>query len=145
MWPRTFNLFANVRPCCSIEGYPTAYKDVNLVTIRENTEGEYSGIEHMVCTTISVINYSIIITRSWMVNLALLSTMTDVQSLWELVLSLSWRFRFDRYLSLAYYASDRLKGNGNIFNIFSLERTTVYRVSKKKRYGNSTGCCASQT
>ena len=46
---RTFNLFANVRPCCSIEGYPTAYKDVNLVTIRENTEGEYSGIEHMVC------------------------------------------------------------------------------------------------
>jgi isocitrate/isopropylmalate dehydrogenase len=45
---RTFNLFANVRPCCSIEGYPTAYKDVNLVTIRENTEGEYSGIEHMV-------------------------------------------------------------------------------------------------
>lgn len=51
---RTFNLFANVRPCCSIEGYPTAYKDVNLVTIRENTEGEYSGIEHLVNTTCTV-------------------------------------------------------------------------------------------
>ena len=45
---RIFSLYANVRPCRSIEGYPTAYDDVNLVTIRENTEGEYSGIEHVV-------------------------------------------------------------------------------------------------
>ncbi|CDZ98575.1 isocitrate dehydrogenase [Phaffia rhodozyma] len=43
---RTFNLFANVRPCVSIEGYKTAYDNVNSVLIRENTEGEYSGIEH---------------------------------------------------------------------------------------------------
>lgn len=41
-----FNLYANVRPCRSIEGYETPYKDVDVVTIRENTEGEYSGIEH---------------------------------------------------------------------------------------------------
>lgn len=45
---RIFSLYANVRPCRSIEGYPTAYNDVDLVTIRENTEGEYSGIEHVV-------------------------------------------------------------------------------------------------
>jgi len=45
---RTFNLFANVRPCVSIKGYKTAYDDVNTVLIRENTEGEYSGIEHVV-------------------------------------------------------------------------------------------------
>lgn len=45
---KTFDLFANVRPCVSIEGYQTLYTDVNLVTIRENTEGEYSGIEHVV-------------------------------------------------------------------------------------------------
>lgn len=45
---RVFNLYANVRPCVSLEGYETGYKDVNLVTIRENTEGEYSGIEHEV-------------------------------------------------------------------------------------------------
>ncbi|KAG5220698.1 NAD-dependent isocitrate dehydrogenase [Salix suchowensis] len=43
---RTFNLFANVRPCVSIQGYKTPYDDVNTVLIRENTEGEYSGIEH---------------------------------------------------------------------------------------------------
>lgn len=46
MLRKTFSLYANVRPCVSLEGYPTAYNDVNLVTIRENTEGEYSGIEH---------------------------------------------------------------------------------------------------
>lgn len=46
---KTFDLYANVRPCVSIEGYKTPYNDVNIVTIRENTEGEYSGIEHVVC------------------------------------------------------------------------------------------------
>jgi isocitrate dehydrogenase (NAD+) len=50
---RTFNLFANVRPCVSIQGYKTPYDDVNTVLIRENTEGEYSGIEHEVCVVSS--------------------------------------------------------------------------------------------
>ncbi|XP_069758964.1 isocitrate dehydrogenase [NAD] subunit alpha, mitochondrial isoform X1 [Narcine bancroftii] len=45
---KTFDLYANVRPCVSIEGFKTPYNDVNLVTIRENTEGEYSGIEHVI-------------------------------------------------------------------------------------------------
>ncbi|BGP18812.1 hypothetical protein JCM10213_003467 [Rhodosporidiobolus nylandii] len=45
---RTFNLYANVRPCRSVEGYKTAYDNVDSVIIRENTEGEYSGIEHTV-------------------------------------------------------------------------------------------------
>jgi len=43
---KEFNLYANVRPCKSIEGFKTLYDDVDVVTIRENTEGEYSGIEH---------------------------------------------------------------------------------------------------
>lgn len=45
---RTFSLFANVRPCRSIQGYKTPYTNVDTVLIRENTEGEYSGIEHIV-------------------------------------------------------------------------------------------------
>src|ERR1700730_7511377 len=45
---RTFNLFANVRPCVSIKGFKTPYDNVDSVLIRENTEGEYSGIEHEV-------------------------------------------------------------------------------------------------
>ncbi|KAK9468825.1 hypothetical protein V1512DRAFT_258005 [Lipomyces arxii] len=45
---RTFNLFANLRPCRSVVGYKTPYDNVDTVLIRENTEGEYSGIEHVV-------------------------------------------------------------------------------------------------
>ncbi|KAF9115736.1 NAD-dependent isocitrate dehydrogenase [Mortierella sp. AM989] len=45
---RTFNLYANVRPCKSVVGFKTLYDNVDTVLIRENTEGEYSGIEHEV-------------------------------------------------------------------------------------------------
>ncbi|CAH8313086.1 unnamed protein product [Eruca vesicaria subsp. sativa] len=45
---KELNLYANVRPCYSLPGYKTRYDDVNLITIRENTEGEYSGLEHQV-------------------------------------------------------------------------------------------------
>lgn len=45
---RTFGLFANVRPCKSVVGYKTPYENVDTVLIRENTEGEYSGIEHII-------------------------------------------------------------------------------------------------
>ncbi|EGS21506.1 uncharacterized protein CTHT_0033640 [Thermochaetoides thermophila DSM 1495] len=45
---RTFNLFANLRPCRSVAGCKTPYDNVDTVLIRENTEGEYSGIEHVV-------------------------------------------------------------------------------------------------
>ena len=43
---KEFSLYANVRPCRSLEGFKTLYDNVDVVTIRENTEGEYSGIEH---------------------------------------------------------------------------------------------------
>jgi isocitrate dehydrogenase (NAD+) len=45
---KELDLYANVRPCLSIPGYATPYPNVDLVTIRENTEGEYSGLEHAV-------------------------------------------------------------------------------------------------
>ncbi len=42
-------LYANVRPCLTIEGVKNLkYQNIDLVTIRENTEGEYSGLEHEV-------------------------------------------------------------------------------------------------
>jgi isocitrate/isopropylmalate dehydrogenase len=40
------DLFANVVQCKSIPGVETRHKDVDIVVIRENTEGEYSGLEH---------------------------------------------------------------------------------------------------
>lgn len=45
---KEFNLYANVRPCRSLSGHKTLYDNVDVVTIRENTEGEYSGIEHQI-------------------------------------------------------------------------------------------------
>lgn len=45
---RTFQLYANVRPAKTIVGFPTPYQEVDTVLVRENTEGEYSGIEHEV-------------------------------------------------------------------------------------------------
>ncbi len=43
-----FDLFAAVRPIRSLEGIKTRYDDVDLVVLRENTEGMYSGLEHEV-------------------------------------------------------------------------------------------------
>ncbi|KAI0561634.1 isocitrate dehydrogenase (NAD+) subunit 2 mitochondrial precursor [Gracilaria domingensis] len=45
---KELGLYANVRPCVSMPGVDTLYKDVDVVTVRENTEGEYSGLEHTV-------------------------------------------------------------------------------------------------
>ena len=39
------DLFANVRPCKSLPGLDTPFKEVDLVIFRENTEGLYSGME----------------------------------------------------------------------------------------------------
>lgn len=41
-----FELFANYRPIRNLPGLLTHYPGVDLIIIRENTEGEYVGIEH---------------------------------------------------------------------------------------------------
>ena len=41
-----FELYANVRPCKTTEAIRTRFTDVDLVIIRENTEGLYSGLEY---------------------------------------------------------------------------------------------------
>ena len=45
---RQFELFANFRPIRNLPAVPTRYPGVDLIVIRENTEGLYSGIEHEV-------------------------------------------------------------------------------------------------
>ncbi|HUS28908.1 MAG TPA: isocitrate/isopropylmalate family dehydrogenase [Kofleriaceae bacterium] len=44
---RTFDLYANVRPARSVVS-GGRFDNVNIVLIRENTEGLYSGIEHFI-------------------------------------------------------------------------------------------------
>jgi isocitrate dehydrogenase (NAD+) len=45
---KALTLYANLRPVESLPGVPTCHSDVDLVVVRENTEGLYSGIEHEV-------------------------------------------------------------------------------------------------
>ncbi len=45
---KTLDLYANFRPARSIPGVNSRYSDVDLIVIRENTEGLYSGLEHIV-------------------------------------------------------------------------------------------------
>jgi isocitrate dehydrogenase (NAD+) len=42
------HLYANYRPARSMPGVRTRYQDVDLIVVRENTEGLYSGLEHEV-------------------------------------------------------------------------------------------------
>jgi isocitrate dehydrogenase (NAD+) len=42
------DLFASIRPVQSLPGIDVPYQNVDLVVVRENTEGLYSGLEHVV-------------------------------------------------------------------------------------------------
>jgi isocitrate dehydrogenase (NAD+) len=56
------DLYASVRPVHTLPGVATAFDQVNLVVVRENTEGLYSGLEHVVVP--GVIESLRIITRT---------------------------------------------------------------------------------
>jgi isocitrate dehydrogenase (NAD+) len=45
---KTFDLYANLRPVKNLPGVKARYENVDLIVVRENTEGLYSGIEHEV-------------------------------------------------------------------------------------------------
>ncbi len=45
---QALELYANLRPTLSIPGLAARFEGVDLVVVRENTEGLYSGIEHQV-------------------------------------------------------------------------------------------------
>jgi isocitrate dehydrogenase (NAD+) len=42
---KRLDLYANVRPARSFQGTGSRYNDIDLVVVRENTEGLYSGVE----------------------------------------------------------------------------------------------------
>jgi isocitrate dehydrogenase (NAD+) len=60
---REFDLYANVRPARTFAGLPGRYDHVDLVVVRENTQGEYSGIEHYIDPTRNAAESISIITR----------------------------------------------------------------------------------
>ena len=59
-----FDLYANVRPARTFAGLQAnRYDSVDLIVVRENTQGEYSGIEHFIDPTKSAAESISIITR----------------------------------------------------------------------------------
>jgi isocitrate dehydrogenase (NAD+) len=42
------DIYASLVLCKSVPGVPTRHRDVDFAIVRENTEGEYSGLEHQV-------------------------------------------------------------------------------------------------
>lgn len=44
----SLDLYANVMHCQSLPGVQTRHKNIDIMIIRENTEGEYSNLEHEV-------------------------------------------------------------------------------------------------
>src|SRR5690554_7010980 len=45
---KRFNLYANVRPVKSFKGTQARYENIDIITVRENTEGMYSGLGQVV-------------------------------------------------------------------------------------------------
>src|SRR5947209_9294444 len=60
---KEFDLYANVRPARTFAGVETRYTGIDLVVIRENTQGLYSGVEHYVDEERSAAESISIITR----------------------------------------------------------------------------------
>jgi isocitrate dehydrogenase (NAD+) len=60
---KEFDLYANVRPARSFAGVDTRYTGIDLVVVRENTQGLYSGVEHYIDEERSAAESISIITR----------------------------------------------------------------------------------
>jgi isocitrate dehydrogenase (NAD+) len=61
---KALNLYANLRPARSMEGIPACHDGLDLVIVRENTEGLYAGIEHDVIPDVAAESIRIITRRA---------------------------------------------------------------------------------
>ena len=61
---KEFDLYFNLRPAKSFEGITSLYSNIDMILVRENTEGLYSGLEHYIDTKKSAAEMIGIITRS---------------------------------------------------------------------------------
>ena len=61
---REFDLYFNLRPAKSFDGVRSLYHNLNMIIVRENTEGLYSGLEHYIDSHKSAAEMIGIITRA---------------------------------------------------------------------------------
>lgn len=59
-----YELYANVRPAKSWAGVKTRYDDVDIVIVRENTEGLYAGLEHYLTPKKDIAESLAVVTRT---------------------------------------------------------------------------------
>ncbi|MDD5276857.1 MAG: isocitrate/isopropylmalate dehydrogenase family protein [Methylovulum sp.] len=59
-----YDLYANVRPAKSWPGIKTRYEDVDIVIVRENTEGLYAGLEHYLTPKKDIAESLAVVTRA---------------------------------------------------------------------------------
>ncbi len=60
---KKFSLYANVRPVLSFKGTQARYDNIDIITVRENTEGMYSGLGQTVSEDGATAEATSIITR----------------------------------------------------------------------------------
>jgi isocitrate dehydrogenase (NAD+) len=60
---KKFGLYANVRPVISFKGTQARYENIDIITVRENTEGMYSGLGQKVSEDGETAEATSIITR----------------------------------------------------------------------------------
>lgn len=60
---KKFGLYANVRPVISFKGTQARYENIDIITVRENTEGMYSGLGQKVSDDGETAEATSIITR----------------------------------------------------------------------------------
>ncbi|MGD0961179.1 MAG: isocitrate/isopropylmalate family dehydrogenase [Methylomonas sp.] len=61
---KQYDLYANVRPAKSWRGVKTRFEDVDIVIVRENTEGLYVGLEHYLTPQKDIAESLAVITRA---------------------------------------------------------------------------------
>ena len=59
-----YDLYANVRPAKSWAGIKTRFENVDIVIVRENTEGLYAGLEHYLTPKKDIAESLAVVTRS---------------------------------------------------------------------------------
>ncbi|MCF7987561.1 MAG: NAD-dependent isocitrate dehydrogenase [Methylovulum sp.] len=59
-----YELYANVRPAKSWPGIKTRFEDVDIVIVRENTEGLYAGLEHYLTPKKDIAESLAVVTRA---------------------------------------------------------------------------------
>jgi len=60
---KKFALYANIRPVVSFKGTQARYENIDIITVRENTEGMYSGLGQTISEDGSTAEATSIITR----------------------------------------------------------------------------------